>query len=42
MRVRIVPARGEAVISVTGWSKRNPIGLEREIRAILSEIGRRG
>ncbi len=40
MRVKIVTARGEALISITGWSKRNPIGLEREIQTVLSEIAR--
>jgi cytochrome c biogenesis protein len=40
IRVRIVPKGSETSISITGWSKRNPIGLERDIQTILSETTR--
>jgi len=40
IRIRIAPTGGKTAISITGWSKRNPIGLEREVQAILSEITR--
>jgi cytochrome c biogenesis protein len=42
IRVRIAAAGGKTAVSVTGWSKRNPIGLEREIQTILSALTRRG
>ncbi|HDR14992.1 MAG TPA: cytochrome c biogenesis protein ResB [Desulfobacteraceae bacterium] len=38
IRARIVPAAGETSISIAGWSKRNPMGLEQEIQTILAEI----
>ncbi len=38
MRVKLVPGKDGVSISATGWSNRNPIGLEQEIDAVLAEV----
>ncbi len=41
IRIRLVPSGVKSSISVTGWSKRNGMGLDREIQGVLEEIVRR-